>query len=484
MNLNSIITRLGPSVVYGERNRSITGWTINKVSHVKMGHIFLIEKSAFSQEKIHQAFKRGARAVVVDQSIRPTTHGQNRCLIKVPNTTLAIYRLVRAYRSIYNIPIIGVTGSVGKSTTKEMIASILQQRWKIVKTTGNANLSRNIVGFLSKLYRHHNAAVFEMGMNRFGEIQSQCFMAKPTIGVMTRIGEAHVGNLKNSIYGVIKAKQELINGLQPKGILILNRDDKYTSKFSLKNFKGRIFYYSIKTKTNYWASHIINVRNGIRFKAHYGGGIHDYFIPVFGIHNVANALGAIAVAHNLGFSPVHIRRGLSMFEAPKWRLQLNTGIKGSLLINDSYNANSTSMCAGINVLKDLSAGKQSIAVLGDMLELGLRSKAGHRQVGKYVATKAITRLFTVGKLARDMAAAAREAGMPRKNVYSFNNRAEALQRLRLYLNKNTVVLFKASRRIALDKLVKQLMANKAQRVAPKKRVKKSKLKSRLHVKKP
>jgi len=459
LNLSILISSLGKATVTGNSEGTVSGWIFNRVSEVKKGQVLFLDKKEYGLEKVYLAFGNGAKAVVVDHPVVLPARWKDRCLIRVPNARQAIRNFVRYYRSRFHIPVIGITGSVGKSTTKEMIASILRQQWKIVKTIGNANLSAHIPGFIGKLTPEHKAAVFEMGMDRFNQIKTQCSMAKPTIGVMTKIGEAHIGKLMNKIENVVKAKQELIDGLYPKGLLILNADDPYTKCFKLDKFKGRIQYYSQKRKADFWASEITTSSGGIRFKAHFNGQVHNFTIPVFGRHNVSNALAATAVAHNLGFSAEHIRQGLAKFKTPKWRLEIVKGINGSLLINDSYNANPTSMRSGLDVLKDLAVNKTSIAVLGDMLELGLHSTPGHRKVGKYVARKGIDYLYTIGNLARQIAQAAREGGMASSRIQSFSSRQGALPALSKRLTADSVAFFKASRKAALEKLVKELRAN-------------------------
>ena len=213
-----------------------------------------------------------------------------------------------------------------------------------------------------------------------------------------------------------------------------------------------------KQRADFWASEICSTNKGIRFKAHFNGQAHTFNIPCFGKHNVSNALAAAAVAHNLGFSAEHIRRGLAKYKTPKWRLEVVKGINGSLLINDSYNASPTSMKSGIDVLKELATNKTSIAVLGDMLELGAQSNPGHRKVGKYVAKKGVDYLYTIGGLARQIALAAKEGGMAAANISTFDTRRKALPILRRQLSSNTVAFFKASRKAALEKLVKKLRA--------------------------
>ena len=459
MNLSIILSALGKHTLTGTPNGTISGWILNKVSAVEKNHVFFLENRSYSQEKVNQAYLQGAKAVIVDHPAILPARWKDRCLIKVPNTRYALRAFIRYHRSKFHIPVIGITGSVGKSTTKEMIASILRQQWKIVKTIGNANLSAHIVTFLGRLTPEHKAAVFEMGMNCFNEIKTQCSLARPTIGVMTKIGENHVGKLMNKIENVVMAKQELIDGLYNKGLLILNADDPYTKMFKVDKFKGRIQFYSQKKRADFWASDITTTNKGIRFKAHFNGQTQLISIPCFGRHNVSNALAATAVAHNLGFSAEHIRKGLAKYKTPKWRLEVVKGINGSLLINDSYNASPTSMKAGIDVLKEMSIDKTSIAVLGDMLELGAQSNPSHQKVGKYVAKKGVDYLYTIGILARQIALAAKEGGMAASKIRTFDNRQKAVPILRRQLNSKTVAFFKASRRAALEKMVKNLSAN-------------------------
>lgn len=375
-------------------------------------------------------------------------------LILVSDPTIALWKLAYWQRNRSKALFIGITGSQGKTTTKEMLASILKRKYTTFKSPANHNLAAFIPAHMFYLNSGHQVAVLEMGMSSLGNIREQCSVAKPRIGIVTNVGEAHVGKLGNSLQNVVRAKQELVDGIVPNGLLILNADDPGSKKLSLGRFRGKIITIGINNPATLQAKNVKFLLDGMHFTVNQV----PYHIRTWGIHNVYNALAAIAAARELKVPTPIIQRGLLTYYAPWARLQRLSGINRSVLINDAYNANPSSMIAGLKVLQRVAQKRPSIAVLGDIYELGSHSASGHARVGKFVAKVKPTYLITIGPQAAIIARTAAAHGMPAHRIRSFSSQSAALAHIRSMMPKGAVLYFKASRKVQLEWLVKQLRA--------------------------
>jgi UDP-N-acetylmuramoyl-tripeptide--D-alanyl-D-alanine ligase len=373
-------------------------------------------------------------------------------LIVTHHVYQGLWKLTRWQREQSRAVFIGVTGSAGKTTTKEMISSILMQKYRVLKSYANNNIAQSLPYNLMYLGSHHQAVVLEMGMNSLGNIRMQCLFAKPSIGVVTNVGEAHVGRLGNSLANVAQAKQELVDGIQPGGIVIVNADDTGSKMLNLNRFQGRTVTFGIQRPAHIRATQIQYTTGGMRFLVN---GV-PYEIPTWGKHNVYNALAAIAVARIMKVPTASIQRGLSRFPVPYMRLQRVRGIRNYLLINDAYNANPTTMIAGLRVLKQIGGSRPTVAVLGNMSELGTLSVSGHRKVGQTVASLKPTHLITIGLLATHIANSAAAHGYPKDRIASFSSQDQAYQYILQNVTKGAILYFKASHSAHLERLVKKL----------------------------
>lgn len=353
-------------------------------------------------------------------------------------------------------PVIAVAGSSGKTTTKEMIAAILKQRWKIFKSPANKNNRQHIRAHLKKIKPYHRAVVLEYGMSGPGHLAQSCRIIRPNMTVITMVGTAHIGNFGGSLDNLIRAKSGIIKHMQQKGTLFLNADDKNSKLLHKKNFPGRIIKIGIDKRADFKAERVAYADHGMTFQVKLDGNAHDFFIPIYGEHNVCNALFAIAVTHKLGFKPGEIKKGLKSYQRPPHRLRIYRLKRNIRLIDDTFNANPHSVKAALDVLTTISE-KNNVAVLGSMGELGRYSRKGHTEVGKYAAGKRnLSRIYTFGKGARQIGRAAAKAGYPPNNIVHTVKRKTLHKNLKNDLLPGATVLVKGSHMMGMYKTVRYL----------------------------
>ncbi len=436
--------------INGEPNIEIHG-IISKHTKVKLGFLYFDVKGyKVGNLYILEAVKNGAAAIVISQDKdKPPMDNPNVAVIAVPNLWEAFWKTVKYYRDIYDIPVVGVTGTSGKTTTSEMIASIFCKRWKTLMTPKNLNLPQFVPQQIMRLNNGFESAVFEIGMNKQNQISNQARIIQPKVGVITNIGAGHLKHLK-SLENVILEKSGIMKGIPDDGYLVLNIDDNATKKIDISGFKGEVIYYGLINKADYMASNLKIKDGGTYFKVSIDGKQYKFFIPTYGRHNVYNALVAIAVAKLFYFDVETIKKGLANYVKPPRRLQIVKGIKNSVLIDDTYNANPNSVMAGLEVLTTLTGNNTSVAVLGNMLEQGEYTIKNHRKIGKVVEALNINWLITVGTMAKEIA-----KGVTSNKIkkWSFDWNKEAVNFLRKKLPKNSVILVKGSRGARMENVV-------------------------------
>lgn len=408
-----------------------------------------------------QAFENGAETVIlegIDFENEKLEQYKDKNIIKVDDTIQAISDIATYKRELYgkNFPVVGVTGSVGKTSTKDIIASVVSQEYKTLKTQGNNNNNIGLPFTMFKL-KDEEAAVIEMGMNHFGEISYLTKIAKPTISVITNIGTSHIGNL-GSRENILKAKLEILEGMNKK-VLVINNDNDLLHKYYTENKENEnieIHTYGIENESEVMAEDIILNENDSEFVCNLKGEKFKVKVPVGGIHFVYNALCAATVGKILGLNIKQIKQGIETFELTKKRMDITELENGVTIINDSYNASFESMQASLKYLHGLKNNRK-IAVLGDMFELGEYSKELHEKVGIEVVKNNIDILICSGKNAKYIAEAAKENGMNEKQIYYFEEKEQIQEFIKQNWKNGDAILFKASNGMKFFEIVENIL---------------------------
>ncbi len=375
--------------------------------------------------------------------------------LRVENTVTALQQIARYWRRKLDLRVIGITGSVGKSTTKEMVAEVLSTRYRTLKSPGNLNNEIGLPLTILRLSSGHQRAVLEMGFYVPGEIAFLCDIALPQVGVVTNIGTVHAERA-GSQEAIARGKSELVQALPPapEGVAILNFDDPWVRRMEEKT-KARVFFYGLSREANLWADNVVGLGlEGIRFRLHYQGETLHVRIPLIGRHSVHTALRAAAVGLAEGMNWQEILEGLHQGHT-QLRLAAVRAQTGALLLDDTYNASPESMLAALNLLDEL--GGRKVAVLGDMLELGPYERTGHEMVGLRAAQVANI-LLTLGERGNLIADAARRAGMRKNSVLEFREFEPLMEWLKANLTKEDAVLIKGSHVLRMDRIASMLEA--------------------------
>ena len=419
---------------------------------------------------VADAFSRGAVAAIVEHNVdveaptldlaekpgfsqKPGFFPQLPLLIKVPNSLHALQQMATFWRQRHRVRVVGITGSVGKTTTKELAAAVLARRYVTLKSEASFNNEIGLPLTLMHLTDEHERAVLEMGMYDVGEIADLARIARPDVGIVTIIGPVHLERA-GTIERIVEAKAELVRALPPAptGVAILNYDDEYVRGMAQAT-SARVFYYGLSPEADLWADRIEGLGlEGIHFHLHYGGETLHVKIPLLGRHSVHTALRAAAVGLVEGLTWQEIIEGLRMPSA-QLRLVAVPGPGGSTILDDTYNASPASTLAALNLLDELDGRK--IAVLGDMLELGETEQEGHEKVGMR-ALEVADVLITVGPLGRIIGQTALRWGMPADRVHIVESNAEAVTRLEQIVTDKDIILVKGSRALQMEEIVNEL----------------------------
>ena len=404
-----------------------------------------------------EALENGAETVIIEKiniEKNDLEKYKNKNIIQVEDTKKALIQIATAKRNLYkNLIVIGVTGSSGKTSTKDIIANVLSKKYKTLKTEGNNNNKIGLPLTILKL-KDHEAAVIEMGMNHFGEIRELTKIAKPTISVITNIGTSHIDNL-GSMENIMKAKLEILEGME-KPLIIINNDDKLLNKWANENKeKIEIHTFGVENESGCMACDINKKEDNIDFICDFKNEKIKINVPVGNDVFVLNSLCAILIGKLLNLTNEDIRNGISTFKLTKKRMEIIKLKNNITLINDTYNANPESMLASLKYLSDINRGRK-IAVLGDMFGLGDFTEELHRKIGKEISKFKIDLLFLVGNYSKFIKDEAIKNGMPKNNIFHFNSNDELLPNLKNVIKDGDVILFKASNAMKLFNVVEKI----------------------------
>jgi UDP-N-acetylmuramoyl-tripeptide--D-alanyl-D-alanine ligase len=397
-------------------------------------------------EYVADAFSRGAAAAVIERPVEVTDEAQT---FLASSSLSALHGIASHVRRRHGLRVIGVTGSVGKTTCKEIIASVLSARFRVLKSEANYNTDIGISLTLTQLAPEHERAVLEFAMYDRGEIAALSRIASPSVGVVTNIGPVHLERV-GWLGGIIEAKAELVESLPVDGLAVLNGDDARTAALAART-KARTVLFGLSEQCDFRATNVVSRGlDGVAFTIEHEGRSVAASCPLPGKHHVYPALAAVAVASHEGMTLEEIADALTQAR-PELRLRVVPGPNGSTIIDDSYNASPASMLAALDLLGEL--GGRRIAVLGDMRELGAATEEGHRRVGERAAT-ACDVLFVAGEYGRIIGESARSAGL--NDVCELETK-DAAETLRRELKKGDHALIKASRALELENVVKELV---------------------------
>jgi UDP-N-acetylmuramoyl-tripeptide--D-alanyl-D-alanine ligase len=402
---------------------------------------------------VGDARARGAGAVVVSHRPAELHLPADFPVILVDDTTVALQRLAAFHRRRLRLPVVAITGSNGKTTTKELTAAVLARRFRVLKAAGSFNNQWGLPLTLLSLEPAHEAAVLELGMNAFGEIAALAQLAQPSVGVVTLIAPAHLEGV-GSLEGVQKAKGELVQAIPPDGLVVLNADDPLVLALA-REARARVVTYGETAGADVRLADVRTAATGLAFTVTAGGHATAVRLPLAGRHNAWNATAALAVGLALGVPLPTAVAGLAEAAPLKGRLAWREA-RGVRVLDDTYNANPVSLRAALDALRAAGPGGRMWAVFGDMLELGPISDAAHEEAGRSIAALPAAGLATTGTATRRTAAAARAAGCP--DVATFGTPEEAAAHVAARAGSGDRVLVKGSRGMRMERAVEALLA--------------------------
>ena len=458
IKVRDIIKICNGTLISGDEDDVITTFERN-TKNIKQGDMYIGFKGETRDGSIfwEEAIKNGAIGCIINdieidkESLKKY---KDKILIRVEDTVKAIQQIATYRRNLYDIPVVAITGSVGKTSTKDIIASVVNEDYDTLKTEGNLNnhigLPITVLGL-----KEHTAMVVEMGMNHFGEIDVLAKIAKPTVAVITNIGTSHIGNL-GSRENILKAKLEILNGLKQGGAVVINNDNDLLHKWAKENKDNyKIVTYGIENKSDFMAYDIKQEENSSTYNIIINNKEYNVKVPVGGMHFVYNSLSSIAVGNVLNINAKKMLTGIEKIELTKNRMDIIKTNNNITIINDTYNASYDSMKAAVEYLGN-QKNERKIAVLGDMLELGKFSREIHEKVGEEVYKNNINILLTVGEYSEHIASKAEEKGFIKENIFICKTNKEATDILRNILEPEDIVLVKASNSMKLGEIVENL----------------------------
>lgn len=418
---------------------------------LKTGDMFVaIKGERFNgHEFVEDALKDGAAIILSQEKLKTDIP-----YILVEDTIKALHRLAKYYKSKFSIPFIAITGSSGKTTTKDMVASVLSEKYNVLKTEGNFNNAIGLPLTLFGLEHYHELCVLEMGMNSLGEIETLAEIARPETGIITNVGTAHIEKLK-SREQILKAKMEMFTYFNETNTAVINGDNDMLQQIGSKPYK--ILKYGLNDNNDCRAFNIVEKgEDGIDFEVLYQNQKEQYHVPIPGMHNVYNALSAICIGKMYGLSSSQLYDGLASFKPSKMRMEIFMGKQNIKIINDAYNANPDSVMAAISALTSMEAPGRKVCILGDMFELGAYSKEGHEKVGEFAAESKMDLIIAVGQMSCAIINGASKSKGGSIELHSFSTNQEVIDNLKNILKSNDIILIKGSRGMHMESIVESL----------------------------
>ncbi|WP_027398728.1 UDP-N-acetylmuramoyl-tripeptide--D-alanyl-D-alanine ligase [Anaerovorax odorimutans] len=456
ISIREIEKAVNGELIVGDKNKNVLGVSTDSRT-VKKTDLFipLIGENFDAHNFLSQVLESGCKSILLSKDFnKKILDNKNLNIIKVKDTTRALQDLAAYYLSTFQIKKIGVTGSTGKTTTKEMLYHIFSQKNNTVRNIGNLNNEIGLPLTVFNVEEDTEVGIFEMGMSQFGEIDRLADIVRPDIGIITNIGTSHIENFGDR-KGILKAKLEITNYFTDKNILIRNEDSDLLKE---ENVKG--VYKLITTgetgKSNFIISNIIDMgENGIEFFIEHKEEIQKFKLNIPGRHNAYNAALAVAAAVSCNITMKQAAIGLSKMEIITDKRLSIKGKNGIKVIDDTYNASPDSMKSAIDVLMSTN-GIRKIAILGDMLEMGAEAKKYHFEVGKYASQSKVDVLICVGYNAKEIALGA-EKGLKKEQIIYFDTKEKVFDKINNCLTPGDVILIKGSRGMAMDEIVKKIM---------------------------
>ena len=463
LSVGTLVEVTGGELLLGPAVTMVNGLVIDSRDvHPGAAFVAFIGEMTDGHAFVVDALAAGARALVVtrdDEAIRDAVEQTGRAevaLIRVDDSTAAVEALGAWHRQRLGCPVIGVTGSTGKTTTKDFLRSVLATRMKVVATSGNRNNELGVPLTVMDAGADTEALVVEMAMRGPGQIERLCGIVRPTDGLVTNVGVSHV-EILGSEEAIASAKGELVRAIPDTGRVFLNGDDAWSSMLA-REARAAVTLYGAGATSDVRAVDVAIAEDGTpTFRLVAEQGEADVHLPALGRHNVYNAVAAAAVGLYLEIALDDVVAGLESATFSKWRMETFESASGVTVINDAYNANPTSMRAAISALGDVPTVGKRVAVLGDMGELGSLSELAHFELGETLAGTAITVLVTVGEKAKRIGEGATAAGMDPDAVRPCANAAEATEVLDDLLESGDTVLVKASRMMGLETVVEGII---------------------------
>lgn len=457
LDAETIADYCGGKIIAGQNNK-FKSFSIDSRS-VKKGDLFLALKGETfdGHDYIVEAVSKGANGLIIEKlNYIPKVALDGLTIIEVKNGLKALHSFARKYRQIFtDIEVIGITGSNGKTTTKDFLSTILSSKYNVISNTGNRNNEIGLPLTILEINSDSSVAVLEMAMRGKGQIAQLSDIAKPNWGIITNIGQSHI-ELLGSEESIYQAKSELAESLLENGKLLLNIDDKWSDEIDSRSIADKI-YFGLSDKADVAARNIVYKENRTYFDiiAFDKIEIKNISIPVLGNHMVSSAVAAIAVSLLMDVSADSIVEKLYSSKISPMRMEIIEA-NGLTFINDSYNASPASVLSALQTMLNMNSNRRKIAVLGDMLELGNFSEEYHRKIGEYIANNKIDCLFVIGEESKNIFNEALRKGMPKNKVFYSKSMDKQIEKIKNYVTCGDIVLVKASRAMNFEKIIEGL----------------------------